>query len=321
MKYLVTGGYGFIGSNYIVRLLGHNPDAQILNVDALTYAGNPKNLESVKDNPRYAFEHMDITCSCIGEIFNRFKPDIVVHFAAETHVDRSISGSHVFVNTNVLGTQALLASALHSGVKKFIHIGTDEVYGQIPAPNSSIETDVLDPRSPYSASKAAADLLALSYYTTHGLPVIVTRCCNNYGLQQYPEKLIPLFVTNLLEGKNVPIYGDGRQVREWIHTADHNRAIDYIIEHGSVGEIYNIGSGVEKENIDITMFILYHYSLDENQIDWVEDRKGHDQRYSIDCTKLRDLGWEPIVDFEEGLKDTIRWYEQNEDWWRPLKDE
>lgn len=779
MKYLVTGGCGFIGSNYILQLLKHNPDAQVHNIDALTYAGNPKNLESIENDPRYTFREMDITDEAIWCEIHSFGPDIIVHFAAESHVDRSIECSYHFIKTNVSGTDVLLRAALMvGGVKKFIHVSTDEVYGQIPAPHSSVETDALDPRSPYSASKAASDLLALSYYTTHGLPVIVTRCCltgdtripvlidncqynksiselvslvstskniyvkgmdtqtkdikwqrvldafetksiqpilkittrygrsvsltddhiifrmsadptaftslpchrkqprlveevkagnikvgdkiavcakayegdiplleldissfiqrnqmkkvkianrevgpvrahlkewclkmgkdfgstryrcnqnksipfevandiasndrlyiskkasaipakiqvddnvlwllgfilaegciqtknnrdyfislssdecfidkavniinqyfelpahkawdynnvpycvirskilvlflrdllsltsskktqissyiynlpnkqlravlqgffegdglhfgksrfgskhskcnkfsistaskdfavdilelllrfdcwgsfqekrvkfknkeydafqvevygltnlepqywndsdnqdlqyiksnkdnqivwthvtkiescedttevydltieeahnfatttgilvhncNNYGPRQYPEKLIPLFVTNLLEGKNVPVYGNGEQVREWIHVNDHNRAIDHIIEHGKVGEIYNIGSGVEKENLDTTMFILHSYGLDENQIDWVADRKGHDKRYSIDCTKLRNLGWAPAVNFESGLNDTIKWYEKNEEWWEPLK--
>lgn len=318
-KYLVTGGYGFIGSNYILQLLKKNPDVEVCNVDCLTYAGREENLESIKDDPRYRWDPLEITTGYLGMIFNEFKPDIVVHFAAESHVDRSINNSMPFVRTNICGTAAMLGEALRVGVKKFIQIGTDEVYGQIPAPQSSVETDPLDPRSPYSASKASADLLALSYYTTHGLPVIVTRCCNNYGPRQYPEKLIPLFVTNLMEDKKVPIYGDGQQVREWIHVDDHNRAVDYIIQHGKVGEIYNIGSGVEKVNLDITEMLLNHLNKGWESVEYVEDRPGHDRRYSLDYTKLRGLGWMPMYSFEEGLKETIEWYKNNEDWWKPLK--
>jgi len=319
MKYFVTGGCGFIGSNYILQLLA-NTTTEVVNVDCLTYAGRPENLASIENDRRYRFYKVDIRDQQrLSEVFEREKPNVVVAFAAESHVDRSIADASAFVTTNVVGTYHLLESALKHRVDIFIQIGTDEVYGQIPFPSSSIETDLLDPRSPYSSSKAASDLFALSYYSTHKLPVIVTRCCNNYGPRQFPEKLIPLFVTNLFEEKKVPVYGDGRQIREWIHVDDHNRAIDFVIAHGQPGQIYNIGSGIGLENIEITKRLLSLLGRDEGSICHVEDRKGHDRRYSIDCGKLMDMGWKPTHSFETGIEETVKWYLNNENWWRPLK--
>ena len=319
MKYLITGGCGFIGSNYILQLI-NTSDVEIVNVDCLTYAGRKENLVSIEKDPRYKFYQVDIREEQkLQEVFEIEKPDVVVAFAAESHVDRSIKDASAFITTNVLGTFNVLEAALKSKVDLFIQIGTDEVYGAIPPPNSSVETDPLDPRSPYSSSKASSDLLALSYYSTHKLPVIVTRCCNNYGPRQYPEKLIPLFVTNLYEGKKVPVYGDGKQIREWIHVDDHNRAVDFIIAHGKPGQIYNIGSGIGQENINITILLLDLLGKDRSLIRYVEDRKGHDRRYSIDCSKLKSLGWHPIHSFSTGMSETVQWYLDNGDWWRPLK--
>ncbi len=325
-KYLVTGGCGFIGSNYIERLLKNKPDVEVFNVDALTYAGRLENTESFSENPRYQFQKMDIADGYVGEIFNKFKPDIVINFAAESHVDRSISSSYEFVRTNVLGTLALLDNASRVGVNGFIQIGTDEVYGDIPGSYCSREDDLLKPRSPYSASKASADLLALSYWTTHKLPVIVTRCCNNYGPRQFPEKLLPLFITNLIDNKKVPIYGDGEQIREWIHVDDHCAAIDHLIRYAGVGIVYNIGSGVEKTNLEMASTLFYWLNKNEQYIEYVEDRKGHDRRYAVDCSRLKsytdeDYVWEPQYTFEEGIRQTVEWYAENVDWWRPLKDE
>ena len=319
MKYLITGGCGFIGSNYILQLM-NTSDVEIVNVDCLTYAGRKENLVSIENNPRYKFYQVDIRDEKkLQEVFIIEKPNVVVAFAAESHVDRSIKDASAFITTNVLGTFNVLECALKNSVDLFIQIGTDEVYGAIPPPNSSVETDPLDPRSPYSSSKASSDLLALSYYTTHRLPVIVTRCSNNYGPQQYPEKLIPLFVTNLFDNKKVPVYGDGKQIREWIHVDDHNRAVDFIIAHGKPGQIYNIGSGIGQENIDITMILLNLLNRDKSSIECVEDRKGHDRRYSIDCSKLKSMGWHPIHTFEDGMRETVQWYLDNQDWWRSLK--
>lgn len=320
MKYLITGGCGFIGSNYILQLLERTSNVQVVNVDCLTYAGRPENLASLEQDIRYKFYLADIRHPVVmDKIFEIEKPDVVVAFAAESHVDRSIENAGAFIHTNIVGTFNLLEAARKFGVGTFIQIGTDEVYGQIPMPQSSVETDPLDPRSPYSSSKASGDLLALSYHTTHKLPVIVTRCCNNYGPRQFPEKLIPLFITNLMDGLSVPVYGDGRQIREWIHVDDHNRAVDFVIQNGQPGQIYNIGSGVGLENIDITHRLLQSLNKDESSIRHVEDRKGHDRRYSIDCSKLHSMGWQLQHNFEEGLAKTIKWYIDNEYWWKPLK--
>jgi len=319
VKLLVTGGLGFIGSNFIRHMLNTHPECSITNLDAITYAGNPANLVDIKKDPRYSFVQGNI-CDrqIVNSVFSHHAIDTVVHFAAESHVDRSIHDSSAFVKTNVLGTQTLLETALHHNCLRFVHISTDEVYGST-AKESFKETDMLNPSSPYSASKAASDLLAYAFFITYGLPVIITRCSNNYGPYQFPEKLIPLFVTNLLDGKKVPVYGTGRNVRDWIHVGDHCRAIDFLIDKGNSGEIFNIGGENEKTNLEITEKILKLLKKDDSMIEHVKDRPGHDFRYSLDCSKLRRLGWKPSQSFEEGLTDTVSWYVQNEWWWRPLK--
>jgi dTDP-glucose 4,6-dehydratase len=319
MKILVTGGAGFIGSNFIRRLMSSHPGYKIVNVDTLTYAGNLDNLRGIDTDLRYTFVKGDICDSnLINTILEKHEIDTIVHFAAESHVDRSIADASVFVRTNVLGTHTLLDAARRHAIRKFIHISTDEVYGSIPE-GSFKETDILTPSSPYSSSKAGSDLLALSYFTTYNLPVIVTRCTNNFGPYQYPEKLIPLFVTNLIDGKKVPVYGTGKNIRDWIHVNDHCRAVDFLLHKGKTGEIYNIGGGSEKTNLEITEKILELLRKDESMIEYVTDRPGHDFRYSLNCSKLRSLGWKPGYSFEEGLQDTVTWYMQNEWWWRPLK--
>lgn len=319
MRILVTGGLGFIGSNFIRQMLEEHPDDSIVNLDKVTYAGNPENLKDIVGDPRYTFVRGDI-CDpeLVGSVFREHPIDAVVHFAAESHVDRSIEDASVFVRTNVLGTHVLLEAALSRGVKRFIHVSTDEVYGSIRS-GSFRETDNLNPSSPYSASKAASDLLARSYYITHNLPVIVTRCTNNFGPYQYPEKLIPLFATNLIDGKKVPVYGTGKNVRDWIHVADHCRAVDFVLRHGEPGEVYNIGGGNEKSNLEITEGILRAVGKDESMIEYVPDRPGHDWRYSLDSSKLRAMGWKPEFDFETALRATVQWYTGNEWWWRSLK--
>jgi len=319
MRLLVTGGLGFIGSNFIRQMLEEHPGDSIVNLDKVTYAGNPENLKDIAGDPRYTFVQGDICdLDVVDSVFREHPIDAVVHFAAESHVDRSIEDASVFVRTNVLGTHVLLEAALNHGVKRFVHVSTDEVYGSIKT-GSFRETDNLNPSSPYSASKAASDLLARSYYITHNLPVIVTRCTNNFGPYQYPEKLIPLFVTNLIEGKKVPVYGTGQNVRDWIYVLDHCRAVDFVLRHGEPGEIYNIGGGAEKTNLEITAKILELLGQDESMIEYVPDRKGHDFRYSLDFGKLRALGWEPAYTFDDALAATIKWYAENEWWWRPLK--
>jgi len=319
MTMLVTGGAGFIGSNFIRHMLAEHPDTRIVNLDALTYAGNPESLRDVADNPNYTFVKGDI-CDpgAVAAVFSHHPIETVVHFAAESHVDRSIADGAAFVRTNVLGTFTLLDYALKHGVRRFIHVSTDEVYGSTRE-GSFVETDNLNPSSPYSASKAGSDLLARSFFITHGLPVIVTRCTNNYGPYQFPEKLIPLFATNLLEGKKVPVYGTGRNVRDWLYVLDHCRAIDFILQYGEPGEVYNIGGGAEKTNLEITEKILELLGKDESMIEYVPDRKGHDFRYSLDFGKLRALGWEPAYSFDDALAATVQWYVENEWWWRPLK--
>jgi len=317
---LVTGGSGFIGSNFIRYMLKQHSGVRIVNMDVLTYAGNPANLHDVQDQVRYTFVKGDICDPAIvASVLENHQIDTIVHFAAESHVDRSIDDGSIFVKTNVLGTYFLLDEALKKGISRFIHVSTDEVYGSIKE-GSFIETDDLAPSSPYSASKAGSDLLALSFYITHNLPVIVTRCTNNYGPYQYPEKLIPLFVTNLLEGKKVPVYGTGMNVRDWLFVLDHCRAIDFILMHGDIGEIYNIGGGEEKTNLEITRMILDLLGKDDSLIEYVEDRKGHDFRYSLDFGKLRSLGWEPEYSFDNAMKVTIDWYKGNDWWWLPLKE-
>lgn len=317
MKILVTGGLGFIGSNFIRHMLGKYMDHRIINLDKQTYAGNPDSLRDIEKNPNYSYVRGDI---CDPDVVDRLmrKADTVVHFAAESHVDRSIEDASAFVRTNVLGTFTLLDSALKHDIRRFIHISTDEVYGS-RIKGSFKEKDILTPSSPYSSSKAGSDLLAQSYYITHKLPVIITRCTNNFGPYQYPEKLMPLFITNLLENKKVPVYGTGKNVRDWIYVLDHCKAVDFVLHNGIPGEIYNIGGGAERSNIEITKKIIGILGADESMIQYVEDRKGHDFRYSLNCTKLRKLGWTPEHGFNEALESTIRWYVANRWWWEKLK--
>ncbi|WP_184690101.1 dTDP-glucose 4,6-dehydratase [Saccharothrix tamanrassetensis] len=322
MRVLVTGGAGFIGSHYVRELVGGAypayADAEVVVLDKLTYAGNEANLAPVADDPRLTFVRGDI-CDrdLVTELMGR--TDAVVHFAAESHVDRSISGSADFVLTNVLGTQTLLQAALEADIAKFVHVSTDEVYGTI-AEGSWTEDHALEPNSPYSASKASSDLLARAFHRTHGLPVSITRCSNNYGPYQFPEKVIPLFVTNLMDGKKVPLYGDGLNVRDWLHVDDHCRGIQLVLEGGRGGETYNIGGGTELTNRELTERLLTATDRDWSFVEPVTDRKGHDRRYSVDITKIStELGYAPRVDFTSGLAATVEWYRDNRSWWEPLK--
>lgn len=319
MKILVTGGAGFIGSNFICYWLKKYPNDKIVNLDFLTYAGNLENLKSIEKNSNYKFVRGDI---CDRELMESLIKgiDLIVHFAAETHVDRSIMDSSDFVRTNIEGTRTLLEEALENNIR-FHHISTDEVYGHLgPDDNPFNEKTPYNPRSPYSASKAASDHLVRAYYHTHGLPITISNCSNNYGPYQFPEKLIPLFVTNLIEGKKVPIYGDGLNVRDWIYVDDHNRGVDMIIHKGKIGETYCLGGNSEKTNIEITQVILKLMNKGDEDVEYVKDRRGHDRRYAIDFAKTKqELGWEPQVDFKEGLQKTVDWYKENEDWWRRVK--
>jgi dTDP-glucose 4,6-dehydratase len=316
-RFLITGGAGFIGSNYIRYLLQKRDDVTVINLDKLTYAGNLDNLREVEKNPRYRFVQGDI---CDAMLVDQFmaETDVVVNFAAESHVDRSIGAPDAFIRTDVFGAFVLLEAARFHRVKKFIQISTDEVYGSIEH-GSFKETDALMPSSPYSASKAGADRLAYSYFVTYGLPVIITRGSNNFGPYQYPEKLIPLFVTNAIDDKALPIYGDGKNVRDWIYVDDHCDAIDFILAHGTDGEVYNIGGDNERNNLEITEMILAALHKPKSLMTFVKDRLGHDRRYSLDASKLAALGWKPKHDFEAALKFTIDWYAKNRWWWEKLK--
>ena len=316
MKLLVTGAAGFIGSNYVRWLLA-NSDDEVTILDALTYAGNMETIRDLVDDRRCKFVHGDI-CDQDIVLSSMDGHDGVVHFAAETHVDRSIKDGYSFVRTNCFGTNVLCDIALRVGIQRFVHISTDEVYGSIDEGSFS-EGDKLTPRSPYSAAKAGSDLIALSYFTTHGLPVMVTRCSNNYGPYQFPEKVIPLFTTNLLDGAKVPLYGDGGNVRDWIHVHDHNTAADLVLRHGTAGEVYNIGGGNELTNKELTYRLLALTGRDEAFIQPVEDRKGHDRRYSITHEKVTALGWKAEHSLEDGLAATVEWYRDNRWWWEPLK--
>jgi len=303
MKLLVTGGAGFIGSNFIRHILNKYPDYKIINLDKLTYAGNLENLHDIENNSNYGFVKGDI---CDEKLVNKLisqKPDVIINFAAETHVDRSILDAQGFIKTDILGTQTLLEAVKKHSIKKYIQISTDEVYGEIES-GSFTEQNSLKPNNPYSASKAGADLMINAYYKTFNLPILITRSSNNYGFYQYPEKLIPLFITNLLEDKKVPIYGNGQQVRDWLYVIDNCEGIDFVLHHGEIGEVYNIGSSNEKTNLEITKIILNQLNKDENSIEYVKDRLGHDRRYSIDSSKLQKLGWKPRYEFEKAMFDT-----------------
>lgn len=322
MKILVTGGAGFIGSNFVRRTLEDAypglEGADVVVYDALTYSGNLENLASVAENPRYRFVQGDIRD---GDLLDEVLPtvDTVVHFAAESHVDRSVRDSGIFVETNVLGTQRLLDASLRAGIARFVHVSTDEVYGSI-AEGSWDEERPLEPNSPYSASKAGSDLLARSYFRTHGMNLSITRCSNNYGPYHFPEKVIPLFVTNLIDGAHVPLYGEGNNIRDWLHVDDHTRGIALVVARGRAGEIYNIGGGTELTNKELTQLLLDATGTDWSFVDRVEDRKGHDLRYSVDIGKISaELGYQPLVPFDQGLADVVQWYRDNRAWWEPLK--
>ncbi|MFJ5922101.1 dTDP-glucose 4,6-dehydratase [Kitasatospora sp. NPDC092948] len=318
MRILVTGGAGFIGSEFVRQLLGADETARITVFDKLTYSGVEANLAPVASHPGYAFVRGDI---CDPEAVDQVMPghDVVVHFAAESHVDRSIAGAGPFVLTNVVGTQVLLDAARKHGVARFVHVSTDEVYGSIDE-GSWTEEWPLAPNSPYSASKAGSDLLALAYHRTHGMDVVVTRCSNNYGHYQFPEKVIPLFTTNLLDGKKVPLYGSGGNIRDWLHVSDHCRGIELAMRKGRAGEVYNIGGGTELTNKELTELLLQAAGADWSSVEPVADRKGHDLRYSLDISKIgEELGYAPQVSFEDGLAATIAWYRDNRAWWEPLK--
>ncbi|OGH96509.1 MAG: dTDP-glucose 4,6-dehydratase [Candidatus Melainabacteria bacterium GWF2_32_7] len=314
MKLLVTGGAGFIGSCFVRHILNKYPDYKIINLDILTYAGNLENLKDIENNPNYTFVHGDIcdknlVTSIMGGV------DCCINFAAESHVDRSITGPEIFIQTNVLGTQTLLEAAKEFRIGRYIQISTDEVYGSLGQTGYFTENTPLAPNSPYSASKTGGDLIARAYFETFKMPVLITRCSNNYGPYQYPEKLIPLFISNLLQDKQVPVYGDGMNVRDWLYVYDHCSAIDAVLHKGKEGEVYNIGGNNEKPNIEITKLLLKELNKTESLINYVEDRLGHDRRYAIDSSKIQnELGWSPSVTFEEGIKLTIQWYLNNQEW-------
>ncbi|MDD5071212.1 MAG: dTDP-glucose 4,6-dehydratase [Patescibacteria group bacterium] len=320
MKLLITGGAGFIGSNFIHYWFKKYPEDKIVNLDLLTYAGNLENLKDVENNPNYEFIKGNI---CDVKLVNELVKDIdvIVHFAAESHVDRSIISSEDFIKTNVEGTRILLDAAKNNNNIRFHHISTDEVFGALSFNDNKFnENTPYDPRSPYSASKAASDHLVRAYWHTHKLPITISNCSNNYGPCQFPEKFIPLFITNLTENKKVPVYGEGKNVRDWIHVNDHNAGVDVIIKKGRIGETYCLGGNNELSNLELTKKILKAMGRDENMIEYVTDRPGHDLRYGVDFSKAKtELGWEPKINFEDGLKETIAWYKNNEKWWKKLK--
>lgn len=321
LRLLVAGGAGFIGSNFIRYILDARGDWQVVNVDKLTYAGNLANLQDVEGNDRYRFHRADICdAKAVEPIVKDEAPDAIVNFAAETHVDRSIDDPALFLRTNILGTQVLLEAARKQGVARFVQISTDEVYGSLGPSGQFSEDSPLRPNSPYAASKTSADMLVRAYFKTYGLPAIVTRCSNNYGPYQFPEKIIPFFVTLLKENKPVPIYGDGMNVRDWIHVDDHSRAVEVVLLSGVPGEVYNVGGGNERTNIEITKLLLAAVGKPESLLTFVPDRPGHDRRYAIDDRKIRgELDVAPQVPFEEGIRATVRWYLENEPWWRAVQ--
>lgn len=317
---LVTGGAGFIGSNFINYILSKRDDYFIVNLDKLTYAGNLENLKTVEKNKNYKFVKGDISNNeLVDYLFKRFNLKFVINFAAESHVDRSILGSEIFYRTNVIGTTVLLEAARRYQVEKFVQISTDEVYGSLGPTGLFTEQTPPSPNSPYSSSKASADMATLSFYRTFGLPVVVTRCSNNYGPLQFPEKLIPLMIINSLKGKKLPVYGDGLNVRDWIYVIDHNKAVELVFENGKAGEIYNIGASCEMKNIEIIKLILKKLGIGEELIEYVKDRPGHDRRYAIDSSKIKkELGWAPTFNFENAIGDTIDWYLKNKNWWERI---
>lgn len=319
-RILVTGGAGFIGNCFVRHILNKYPDYKVINLDALTYAGNIENLDDVKDNPNYTFVHGDI---CDKNLVADLMPEVdtIVNFAAESHVDRSITGPEIFIDTNVKGTLNLLQNAKNAGIDRYLQVSTDEVYGSLGKTGYFYETTPISPNSPYSASKASADMLVRAYHETYGMPTLNTRCSNNYGPYQYPEKLIPFFISLLLKGEKVPVYGDGMNVRDWLYVYDHCEAIDVVLHKGKVGEVYNIGGHNEKTNMEITHLILDSMGKDESSIKYVQDRLGHDRRYAISNDKITsELGWKPSLTFEEGIKITIDWYLNHQDWIQAILD-
>ncbi|WP_251551930.1 dTDP-glucose 4,6-dehydratase [Neobacillus muris] len=320
MKLLITGGAGFIGSNFVRYMVNKHPEYNIVNLDLLTYAGNLENLKDIENKPNYKFVRGDIADrDFVQGLFQEEKFDYVINFAAESHVDRSITDPGIFVQTNIQGTLALLDAAKSFGVKKYLQVSTDEVYGTLGETGYFTEETPLAPNSPYSASKAGADLLVRAYHETFGLPVNITRCSNNYGPYHFPEKLIPLMIINALNDKELPVYGDGLNIRDWLHVEDHCQAIDLVLHNGRVGEVYNVGGNNERTNIDIVKTILKQLGKPESLIKFVKDRPGHDRRYAIDATKLRnELGWSPKYNFETGIKQTIEWYLNNREWWENI---
>ena len=323
MTIIVTGGAGFIGSNFIFYMMKARPEMRIICLDKLTYAGNLSTLAPVMDFPNFRFVKADICDeAAVTEIFEEEKPDIVVNFAAESHVDRSIADPNIFLQTNILGTATLMNVCRKYGIRRYHQISTDEVYGDLPLDRPDLfftEETPIHTSSPYSSSKAGADLLVLAYHRTYGLPVTISRCSNNYGPYHFPEKLIPLMIINALEDKPLPVYGDGMNVRDWLYVEDHCRAVDLILQKGHIGEVYNIGGHNEMHNIDIVKLILKELGKPESLITYVADRKGHDRRYAIDPTKIhRELGWLPETSFAVGIKKTIRWYIENQDWWKDI---
>ena len=320
MNLLVTGGAGFIGSNFIRYILDKYPEYSVINLDKLTYAGNLENLTGADKDPRYAFEKGDICDKARVQLcVMRYEIDAIINFAAESHVDRSILGAAEFVQTNIGGTNVLLEVTKELKIKRFLQVSTDEVYGSLGLTGLFTEETSLHPNSPYSASKASADMLALAYQHTFGLPVVLTRCSNNYGPYQFPEKLIPLMIANAMDDKSLPVYGDGMNIRDWLHVKDHCSAIDEVLHRGKIGEVYNIGGNNEKPNIEIVKLILQNLGKPDSLITYVKDRPGHDRRYAIDSSKIQcELGWQPSYTFEQGIAETIKWYMNNQAWWKRI---
>ena len=323
MKIIVTGGAGFIGGNYLLYAVNEYPEDEFVNLDALTYAGNLETLKSIEDKPNYKFVKGDIADrEFIFGLFEKEKPDVVINFAAETHVDRSVTDPGVFVRTNVIGTTTLLDACVEYGIKRYHQVSTDEVYGDLPLDRPDLlfhEDTPIHTSSPYSSAKASADLFVLAYHRTFGLPVTISRCSNNYGPYHFPEKLIPLVISRALNDQEIPVYGKGENVRDWLYVTDHCKAIDLIVRKGRDGEVYNIGGHNEKTNLEVVKTILKHLNKPESLIRFVTDRPGHDLRYAMDPTKIvNELGWQPEYDFDSGIEDTIKWYLENEDWWKKI---